>query len=154
MATSSTIPTVKAAIVSVLQARATAGSTLDKVGISYAWEGNGPDAIFIGDLPTSDGFIPTIKAGKKARQEEYDLDVVFQSWRAAAGSDGGQAVEARCFAMYAELDDAMALDPKFGLGITVVQLAELTGVEVRLLPFEKGWQSELIAKVSVHARLT
>lgn len=156
MSTSSTVPTVKARLVSVLSAALA-------VPVTYAWPGpeSEPECVFLGPHPqTADirldlsSSIPTIKAGRKHRQEDYTVRVTVWSFRPELTSVDAAACEQRAFELAAEVEDILADDPRLGLGAGVIQLAEVDSVASTLFPFQSGWATELAIDIAVRARLT
>lgn len=156
MATTSTVPTVKAQLVTLFDA------ALD-VPVTYAWPGpdSAAECVFLGPHPqTADirldlsSSIPTIKAGRKQRQEEYTVRVTVWSFRPELTTEDAATCEQRAFVLAAEVEDALADDPRLGLGAGVVQYAEVDSIASTLFPFQSGWATELAIDVRIHARLT
>lgn len=160
MPTSSSIPTIKAALIAALQTR----SGLSDVHVVYQWNGAATtDRMMWLDPfdPTGGGpgerqteTIPTNKAGRKARQEDYQIVVAIQVVQPGGTADGAAATEAAGYALLAELDSMLADDPNLAgaAGPTgVVKLADHTR---RLFPSDKGWMSRIDATVDVSARLS
>lgn len=155
MATTSTIPAVKTALVSLLDAK------LD-VAVFYAWPGpNTPnECVFMGrypDQPNEDRIeasseVANVTAGRKQRDETYSAPVTIWSFRPDLSSDGAKAAEARAFVLLEALEDVLADDPTLG-GIDGLRWARLGDFTASLHPFEKGRVAELIANVDVQARL-
>lgn len=166
MSTSSTLPAVKAALVSLLQdALSTSGVSGGQIPVEYAWPGpdSADEMVFLGRHPDTVGNpltesgsmrseIPTIKAGRKQRQETYTVDVTCWSFRPDLTAGGAEEAETRGFQIFAEVEDVLADDPT--LGLSSIQHAVLTDVGVALIPFQSGWASVLVASVTVNARLT
>lgn len=156
MATNSTVPTIKAQLVSQFRAELT-------VPVDYAWPGpNAEDqCVFLGQHPgvseeiridgTSE--IPTIKAGRKQRQEDYTVRVTVWSFRPDLTSDGAQECETSAFAMFSEIEDVLADDPQIGLAATAVQAVTVASYASTLFPFKTGWACQLAVDLRVQARL-
>lgn len=161
MGTVSTVPTVKAQMVTKFKtALATASQDSGQVPCTYAWPGPAtqPECVFLGPNPqTADlrldlsSDIPTIKAGRKARQEDYTVRTTIWQWRPDLTSDGASTVEAAAFTLAALLEDVVANDPQIGL--TTIQWIKVESVSSTLFPFEKGWACELAIDFDVAARL-
>lgn len=161
MATTSTVPTVKAQLVTKFTtALATASRDDGQVPVTYAWPGPAtqPECVFLGPNPqTADlrldlsSDIPTIKAGRKQRQESYTVRVTVWEWRPDLTATGAATVEAQAFALAAEIEDVLANDPQAGL--SSVQWIKVESLASTLFPFEKGWACELAMDLNVAARL-
>lgn len=162
MATTSTVPTVKAGLVDLFTpALATASLSGGQVPVTYAWPGPAtlPECVFLGPHPNAADIrldlsseIPTIKAGRKHRQEEYRVRVTVWCWRPDLTADGAEAVELQAFTLAGLLEDELADDPTGGLA--VVQAIKVDTLASTLFPFEKGWACELSMDLEVRARLT
>lgn len=166
MATSSTVPTVKARLVTLLTtALANSGPSGGPVQVAYAWPGAATESesVFLGrhgDLildptrpnTTIDSSVPTIKAGRKQRQENYSFELTVWSFRPDIQPDECAVAEARAFELYEQVDGVLADDPT--LGLSSIQYATLGGAEVATVPFQKGWAAVLVPSVEVRARLT
>lgn len=162
MATTSTIPTVKAGLVTLFTtALATASLTDGQVPVTYAWPGpnTGPEAVFFGPHPETADIridathdIPTIKAGRKQRQENYTLRCTVWTFRPDLTAAGAQTVETQACALAGLLEDELADDVQGG--ISAVQWIKVTLIAPTLFPFEKGWACELGLDLDVQARLT
>lgn len=109
-ALSSTVPAVKAALVTLI----TADVNDSTVQVSY---GRPPDnqlareCIYVGDVPSGAQRVPTLKAGRKAREEKYPIEVVV-----AVLAAGGtlSAAETRAFVLLSSVEDVVADDPSLG----------------------------------------
>lgn len=164
MSTTSTIPTVKAQLVTVFtSALATASTSGGQVQVSYAWPGtdNDPEAVFLGYHPglrdirlEAVSEIPTIKAGRKQRQEEYQIPVTIWTFRPDLSADGASTVEAQAFTLLGHLEDELADDPQIGLAQGIIHWARLGDYSTTLWPWQKGWACELVFEVNIEARLT
>jgi hypothetical protein len=164
MSTTSTIPTVKARIVTVLTtALATAGTSGGQVPVTYAWPGPStePECVFLGPHPETADIrldashqVPTIKAGRKQRQEDYPVRVTVWEFRPDLSPSDADDAEARAFLLAGAIEDALANDPTLGLAQGVVQHITVGDISSTLFPFQKGWACELAIDVQVKARLT
>lgn len=150
MATTTTVPAFLAALETALV------SALPGVKVSGAWPG--PEAqdaemVFVGDsVDDWDVEIPSIKAGRKQRQESYTVTV--EAWVAKPGAlRAASAAEARSRAveLIDEIDDFLADNPKL---IDSIQHARLVGRGATLVPFGQGWACQATASIEVAARLT
>jgi hypothetical protein len=167
VSTHSTVPTVKAQIVSNLVALRddpdTPAAELAGVSITYAWPGPATTsrAVFLGPHPELADIrldltsaVPTIKAGRKQRQEDYPVRVTVWEFRPDLTSDGAQACEDAAFDVAGVIEDQLADDPTLGLAQGVVQYLTVESLASTLFPFQKGWACELAIDVRVRARLT
>lgn len=168
MSTSSTYVAFKQTLVTQLTANlATSGLTGGPVLVSYSWlgPGNEADAVYLGrrtdvSLPPStriESTIPTIKAGRKQRQESYTVEATIQSYRSDLTVADAVTAEAWAFSILDKLDDLLADDPQIGL--TSIQWARLGDVEIVGQgpipnPSGSGWLMLLLASINVQARLT
>lgn len=156
MATASTVPTVKAALVSQLAARA----ALAAVPVSYGWLGVATKGESISldppeDTHTGGSRIPTMKAGRKAREEEFTVVAAIQVVQGGGNPRNAATTEARAFALLAELDGLLADDPGLGGAVAGPTLRCVLADYPRLLfPFEAGWYCRIDAVISVAVRLS
>lgn len=111
MATTSTIPAVKAALVASLR------SALPDVQITYGGVEN-PQESYIGIGNVVGNFaIPTMKAGRKSRNETYTIAVLIATILA---TDDVEGAEALAYEHLATLEDLLANDPSFpGVNVAV-----------------------------------
>lgn len=164
MATTSTVPTVKAQLVTKFAtALATASRSSGQVPVTYAWDGpdTQPECVFLGPNPQTADLrldlshdIPTIKAGRKHRAENYTVRATVWQWRPDLSSGSAATVESAAFTIAGLLEGVLADDPLIGLASTVVQWVKVESVASTLFPFQKGWACELAMDLEVSARLT
>lgn len=148
MATHSTVPTVRTTLLALLGAR----DALAGVQISDTHPGDAREveSVYLGEA-RGDDRIPTIRAGRKVRQEAYTLDV----WFDCAG-DGPTAKTAseRAWAFFGELEDILADDPSLGLAPPFwAALADWTET-IFFDEARRGFGSLLRAGVHCKARLS
>ena len=150
MSTTTTVPAFLAAFVPLLQA------ALPGVKVTPVWPGpeaQGDEMVFMSDsVDNWDVEIPTMKAGRKQRQESYDITV--EAWVGKKGElreASATAARARAIELIDAIDDMLADDPEV---IPAVQHARLTGRGATLVPLEKGWACQATATIEVAARLT
>lgn len=143
---SSTVVTVKKAMVTTLQARA----GLAGIQVSYAHPGDKlePDSIWMGDV-RGHHEIAALRAGRKVRNEEYTLDVIVSVLK--AGGDV-QDAEDRAFVLFIEVEGALADDPR--LGGTVLEWAKAGEFTTTVGMTETGGLAEIKLGVECRARLT
>lgn len=148
MASRSTVPTVRSALLVALGARA----ALAAVQVSYSHPGQAiePESVYLGAARGSDE-IPVIRAGRKKRQESYTLDVFFD---VVADGPTGQEASERAWTLFGELEDLLADDPSLG---QPAPLWAVLGDWSETLFFDdarQGFGSLLRAAVQIEARLT
>jgi hypothetical protein len=115
MATTSTAPTVRAALVALLAARA----GLAGVQITHVWPGDAADtqeAMWLGRTHSGADQYVELRAGRKPRDEEYTVDLYI--W-VADPTQWGAASETRAFALMAEVENMVADDPTLGGGVGI-----------------------------------
>jgi hypothetical protein len=146
-ATSSTVPAVKSALVSLL----TSAISDSTVQVVY---GRPQDSlvkaqfVHVADVDYS-AEIANIKAGRKQYDENYTVDVVF-----AVGKPRATSVdtEARAFALFEYLRDLLADDPSLG-GVDGVVWAVLESVDAATEHQGNVVVSVIVATVRVRARV-
>lgn len=158
MSTTSTWITVKAALIAQIAA------ALPAVQVSYAWPGPQTESIsifggrhpaFSGQAATIHSTIPVMAAGRRQRQETYQVELTLWTYRPDLTPADAQAGEQAGFDLLAGLENVLANTPR--LGLTSILWAKLDHVDVTdagPVFFEKGWASVLVAYVEVEARLT
>lgn len=168
MATSSQYVAAKDALLALIRAAITANAaTLTSAGLVgveafYAWPGpdTPPDVIFLGRRP-EDGRppsmtsqIPTIKAGTKQRQQEFDIPVTCESWRPDLSPDAARTAEVGGQALLDIVDGVCAASSR--LNEVGIQVAELRDIEPNLAPINSnsGWLSSFVPTIHVRTRLT
>lgn len=148
--TSSTVPAVKTALVSTLTARPTLSAQ-----VSRRWPGPNTEheGVYLGDVE-GESRVSSLKPGRQRRQETYVLQVVCQTFHSAhTPLDAGDS-EARAYALLAELEGALADDPRLGDAAGVSAVLEFGTWTEETVPFERGWATRITAGVRVSARLT
>lgn len=142
MATTSTVPTVKAALTTLMATAIPTGQ------VSYGYPGDviERDAVWIS---TVDGtsVIPTMRAGRKTRHEEYRIRVHID---VAGPADTITEVEERAFDRMGSVEDILADDPSLG---GIVTAAMLDSFESDTFQDVEGSACRLTLYVRVQARL-
>lgn len=148
MAVHSTVPTVRAAIVALLAARA--GLAGVQVGQSHPGEALEGETVFLGDSRGTSG-IATIRAARKARQEAYTVDVWVEVNR-----DGptAQTASERAWALVGEIDDMLADDPSLGLTQPFWAVLAEHEQSVYFDDSTRGYVSRIRVGINCEARLT
>lgn len=165
MATHSTVPTVKARLVTVFAAALlTEGEGGTAIQVSYSWPGPRTEnpAVFLGYHPELKDIsldfaheVPTIKAGRKQREETYAVPVTIWSFHPELDPTGAATAEARGFEIFGLLEDVLADDPTLGLTGTPPPIKAATVADSKSIiwPFKQGWAVSLEFNVAVQARL-
>jgi hypothetical protein len=149
MATTSTVPAVKAALVTLLT------SAINDSDV-YVSQGRPQDdlaqrkVVVVGSVSYSSE-IANVKSSRKQRDERYSIEVVFLVYDAA----GGTAAEAETavWTLVAELEDLLADDTTLG-GVNGLAWAVLGKVEGDVAVERKGPVAWITADVECMARLT
>lgn len=148
MATTSTVPTFKAALHAALQAR----PGLAGVKVAYAWPGPPATGEMIAfGATTNDVDIPNMKAGRRQRDEDYVTEIIITIAKPGATPETAMDVEARSYQILGEIEDELADTPQT---TPAILWATYAGCEDGWEPLDKGWRWQLTAKVRVRARLT
>jgi len=156
VSTTSTIVTVKKQMVTKYAAALT-------VPVTYTWPGKSTanECVFLGPHPeTADirldqtSQIPTVKADRKQRQEDYTVRVTVWEFRPDLTVDAGEECETAAFVLLAAIEDVHADDPRLALAPTVIHHTLISSVASTLFPFGTGWACELAVDIDVSARLT
>lgn len=149
MATTSTVPAVRAALQTEIEALLPSG-----VKCYRSWPG--PDAaremIVLGKVEGSHESA-TVKAGRQQRQESYTIEA--EAW--VFGADGATPancgpVEDRAWTLMESVENVLADDPK--IGTAVIHWARPGRIEQDIAAFEKSWAVRVAITIEVEARLT
>lgn len=150
MATTSTVPLVKDTLLALLRARAGLAEVqverADPVGKRKK------DLIYLGDVRGRQE-IASIRAGRKSRNETYELEVVCYAevrGRNVATSDA----EDRVFALFAEVQDQVADDPQLGLVEDGVAWTTVQDFSLDSGPTDTGANAVIAVSLEVKARLS
>lgn len=168
MATSSTYVAFKQQLVDQLTvALAESGRNHNPVQVSYWWPAGNTDAdcVYLGRRPDLgvnpsgriESRIPTIKAGRKQRQESYTVEVTVQTVRNDLTAGEAETAEAWAFSILDKIDDLLADDSQ--IGMSSIQWARLGDVEIVgggpiPNPEGAGFLVLLLVSIAVEARLT
>lgn len=151
MPTTTTIGLARDALISAINT----GDLQDKV--FYAWPG--PEiakgyweAAWIDTVLEWTQQIPTLKTGRKQRQERYVFELVLWVAKPEVGSLGAKATFDRALELLAIVENALADDVQ--LGDTNIQWMAGISRTVDLIPHEKGWATQLVVRIEGNARLT
>lgn len=151
MATTTTIPAVKAAIVAQLAAR----SGLANVGVTYAWPGPSTkaEAIWLEGVVGQVRMPELVGTVRQSRHETYMVGLVVQVVQEGGAAETASVTEARLLALWSEVEQLFA--DNRGLGVDGVLDVKLGG-EFTLeppTPAQKGWSCRITAAVEVSAWL-
>jgi hypothetical protein len=146
MATTSSVPTVRARLVTLLEA------ALPTTQISYGHPGEAMDreSVFLGQARGSHT-LATVRAGRRTRDEEYTIDV----WVAttAAGPTPQEASE-RAWTLAAALEDICANDATLGLAGVIWARVDDWSDTPTFDDERRGWATTLRIGIAVRSRLT
>lgn len=142
---STTFPSFKAALTAAVDAVA-------DCQVAYRWPGpeTEGEGIFLADV-TGSKSIPTIVAGRKARDEEYRFDAICQSFTASPDLSDLAAADVRAAELEAFVDGVLADNPT--LDVAGVITAGVVGFRTESVAFGRGIAIRLTATVQVTARL-
>lgn len=147
MATRSTVPTVKARLVTVLAA------ALPTVQVEYSHPGGAieTEAFYLGAVRGSDD-IPVMNGpARKKRDESYTVDVWCEAQKSGATS---QEAEERAWELFGSLEDILANDMTLGLAGVIWARLESWDDFLSFDLKSGGWSARIRAGVTVRARLT
>lgn len=147
MATTTTLPTVKDAIITLLNG----DSTFDDVQVSYGYPGDNAtqeESIWLG-FAEADVDITALRAGRKRRDETYTLQVIVEVIKV-----GGTQEEAdeRCAALAGAVESAIADDLQLDLGSTIFW-AYVTGWNQVGGAIDRGHACRMELELTIQARL-
>ena len=142
----STIVAVKQALVTDF----TALSGMSNVSVSYAHPGErgGKEIVYCGNVRSGEHDPVALRAGRRLREENYDLDIHVVVSGTKLTEDGS---ETRALELGKLVEEHIADNPK--LGVTNVSFAVISAIELETLSTSNGPLTQLILTVSVKARL-
>jgi hypothetical protein len=152
VSTTSTVPAVMAAVLDQLKTNMPPG-----VVVAEEWPGydGGPEMVFLGEVTWEEYRIPTIKAGRKQRQEQYDIAFQIMVFGGSLTAPGKPTVaKDRAFEIFAALEDVLADDVTAGTDFLTVQHVQVHPSEGGARKHEKGYAYRLAGAITVAARLT
>lgn len=146
MATTSTVPALKAALKTAVTSQA--GS----VQVARYWPGPATEAegIYLGDVRGSSE-IDSLKTGRQRRKETYEVTVICQTFRAANTATDGDDSEDRAYALMAHVENAVAADADVN---STIKWSEITSWDSETIPFERGWATRITLTLSCTSHLT
>lgn len=151
MTSTSSVPLILDALLDTLTAAM-------PVPVFEAWPGDAAaerEMVFFGETTWLEYVIPTIKAGRKARQENYEIE--FEVWRVLDEGTTPAAPKAsrdRCFELFGLVEDALAEDVTAGAGFESIQWAVSRPETAGPRKFERGFAYRVAGSIEVHARLS
>lgn len=158
---SSTLPAVKAALVSLLEtALASSGVSGGQIPVQYAWTPDAADEmVFLGRREGGAPFwstriesqIPGMKAGRKARRETYNVDLTVWTYRGDLTPADAAEAEARLFVLLAKVEDVLANDTS--LDLLSIHWGAISEIEVTGREHDAGWRVEAVVTIEVTATL-
>jgi hypothetical protein len=146
--TSSTVPVVKSALVTVLSAR----TGLTGVQISYTWPNAATEAesIWLGDEEGTCNTDVVMGTAAHAEAEEYTIPVTVQVVQESGPVSSGSTTEARAFTLFEEVRRALVVDKLLGLGANAGLLeARMTARSSRLMPAQSGWKCTITCEIAI-----
>lgn len=151
MATISTVPAVLAALYSAF-CNDVALKAAD-VQVAESWPGGDfveRQCLFLGDV-TADGItVPTMRAVRVSRDEQYAVDVHAQ---VAVADSTATPARVAAFAIYAEVENILVSNPTLGVDGVIKALPRAFTL-VTSINDAGGWNAFLRIVVAVEARLT
>lgn len=148
--TSSTKAATKAALVERLRSRA----GLSGVQVSYSWPGKTVkrESIWCGKAAGASN-VPTMRSGRKARDEIYLLDVIIEVIIEGDPDGRGQQIaDERALALAAEVDGVLADDPRVGTDFLVSAVVENHDLDEGGT-LDTGYGARVRMGIRCHARL-
>jgi hypothetical protein len=140
----STVPAVKAALTSRLDAR----SGLDGVSVTYALPAEIPqEAIYLDRVRGVHAVVVTT-GGRVPREEQYTVDLIIHCF--VSGVTPPEA-EDRAFEILAEVENELADTPR--LGLSIIDWAEARGYELDTTQYLEGVLARIKLGVEVFAQL-
>lgn len=149
MSTTSVVPAVLDGLLAAIEASAFPFPAYE------AWPG--PDAapkmFFFGEFEWDEYRIPTLKDGRRQRQEDFDIS--WELWIATGESSPTNIKTQRdeAFEALGEIEGVLAEDPTGGTDFASVQHVQLRLERGGAFKFERGWFYRLAGTVHVEARL-
>lgn len=126
---------------------------LEGVQVTYGWPGNDlqHESVWVGATrgPVT---IPTMRAGRKARDDLFTIDVHFMA--GTPGQPDAETADARVEELYTALEDVLAtkntLDDLDGI-LRAIQNGDVEFADPQAT--DQGWVGFCTATVEIHARL-
>lgn len=149
--TTSVVPFITDALLALLREKA------DGVPVFESWPGDTEsqaERIVFGSTEWEIYEVPTIKVGRKQRQEEFG--VAFEVWMLnPVGTSPGdpKAARDRCFEIFATIENALANDITGGSDFAHVQQVQVRPTSSGPRKFERGWGYRVAGEIAVKARL-
>lgn len=141
---SSSVPTVKAALVELLEA---ASWPAPRPAVSYGWPREVPrEIVQVGG--TTQGEQTWAAFGTRKRDETYRLEIAVQVIHPGQSQ---RAATERAFALLAVIEDVLRDHPTLGLADTLV--AEIANPQLREGPEIEGYAAVVTAGIGVRARI-
>jgi hypothetical protein len=140
----STVPAVKAALVSRLDARA----GLDGVSVTYSQPSEMPQEAIYLDRVRGVHAVSGTTGGRVPRDEQYTIDLIIHCF--VSGVTPPEA-EDRAFDLLAEVENELADTPR--LGLSIIDWAEIRGYELDTTQYTDGVLARFKVGVEVFAQL-
>jgi len=162
MGTSSSLPAVKAQLVSLLStALASSGVSGGAVPVEYAWVPDATDEmVFLGRAlldPTDRdeidiAYAPTVAEAPRPLSETYSVPVSVWSFRPDLSPSAAQEAEERIGVLVGVLLAALLDNPRPVTGVRLSAIPERA--VARRVPFQSGWACFTVVDVAVVATIT
>lgn len=145
MPQTSTVPAVKARLIELVAA-ALPGK---QVTYSHPGDSQRDEGVYLGDVRGTRGYA-AMRAGRKPRQEEYQVDLYCVAIRAGATAE---KAETEAFALSATVENALAEDPTLGGLLVEAWAGEADFTSLTFIAGNEGWGCEVKLSVAISARL-
>ena len=143
--TTSTIPTIKTALVTILTALLP-----DPVWVGYGHPGTLriDDMVAVMDARATQVVGPM--GSNRVRDETVTVEITFSTYR---GGNDQPTTTARVFTMLGLLETSLRSDPTLGLGITLCRGAQVSDIALAELAIPEGRVAEIAVTVTAICRL-
>lgn len=149
MSTTSVVPAVLDSLIAAVEA------SDYPYAVFEAWPGVAaePNMLFFDEITWNLYEIPTMKAGRRQRQEEVSIG--WQQWTFGGTDDPTDVATVRddAFGALSHLEDVLAVDPTAGVGFPTVQQVQLSPTAAGPAAFERGWVYRISGSITIAARL-
>ena len=153
MSTTSTVPAVLDALLSTINA------DLEGVTAFEVWPGPEASAemVVFGEVRWNEYRIPTVQAGRKQRDEEYEIEwFVYVAGEPGTTPNDPKPARDRAFEIMESLEDVLAADPAAGLGYASIKEIQVSPGDDPTGPVlfgDKAWAYRIPGKFTIKARL-
>lgn len=145
MPQTTTVPAVKKKLVELVAA-ALPGK---QVTYSHPGDAQRDEGVYLGDVRGTRGYA-AMRAGRKPRQEAYQVDLYCVAIRPGANAE---VAEAAAFELSAAVENALAEDPTLGGLLVEAWAGEADFTSNTFIAGNEGWGCEVRLSVAISARL-